>query len=454
MMSPVPSPMPPSYYYNGNDPYNPAGGNDGETTSLMQRNYLSGNNNGNNNNATARRRSAAIQQLSTLDPYYVSDSASFSPPQLPINRSEESANESSDMKEHGRKFTTNRIVSSISSCFCSSCRLKSNEDPNQDTEKYYRDDFNDGSWSCTFGTSEDSGIWMNTRDQAGTILALTVWFLLGYSAATITFLAQTGGIPSILSMFYCTFCALALASHAKTHFTDPGSVPQAAVPHEALRLELGSQYCHSMCSQCQTYKPPFSHHCRICNRCVSRMDHHCPWMNNCIGSGNLKHFILFLVYTWICSAMALMLLGWNYFVCADEDCMFTPVLVQLVRVMSVICVGAFFFTSSMIMNVWYGIVTGIGTIDRLKKKANATIVEADEEPIDLIDIFGIGEYYTWLLPSDPIFEDYDRVVRYSTPQRLLREQLKENPNVPPPGTPGTEVEMEFGVSSQAKRFIV
>jgi len=80
----------------------------------------------------------------------------------------------------------------------------------------------------------------------------------------------------------------------------------------------------------------------------------------------------------------------------------------------------------MLMNVCYGIMTGIGTIDRLKKKANNTILEADEEPILLVDVFGIAGYWTWLLPIDPIFEDYDRVLGYSTPQRLLREQLRRS----------------------------
>ena len=180
-----------------------------------------------------------------------------------------------------------------------------------------------------------------------------------------------------------------------------------------------------MCSQCQTFKPPNSQHCRICNRCISRMDHHCPWMNNCVGSGNLKHFILFLVYTWSCSVLCLLLLGWNYFFCATEDCTFTVVLVQLVRVMTLLSLGGFLFTSSMIMNVCYGIMTGVGTIDRLKKKATNTRVDSDdEEQIPLKDVFGVGPCYTWMLPTDPILENYDKVMGYSTPQRLLREQLQ------------------------------
>lgn len=76
----------------------------------------------------------------------------------------------------------------------------------------------------------------------------------------------------------------------------------------------------------------------------------------------------------------------------------------------------------MLMNVTYGLMTGIGTIDRLKKKATNTMSQSDEEPIALKDVFGIAGFYTWPFPIDPVFEDYDRVVGFSTPQRLVREQ--------------------------------
>lgn len=285
--------------------------------------------------------------------------------------------------------------------------------------EYYIDSFNGESYSCSFGTKEESGIWTNSGDQAGTVMATLVWILMIYSAITVTSLTITEGIPPILGMIYNILVALALSSHAKTSLTDPGSVPRSAVPVESQRRDSTS---HSMCGQCQTFKPPMSHHCRICNRCVSRMDHHCPWMNNCVGAGNLKHFFLFLMYTWTCSAYALSLFGWNYFFCADEDCTYHVVVVHLVRVMTVLCVGAFLFTSSMLMNVTYGLMTGIGTIDRLKKKATNTMSQSDEEPISLQDVFGIAGYHTWPFPTDPIFSDYDKIMGFSTPQRLAREQ--------------------------------
>ena len=116
-------------------------------------------------------------------------------------------------------------------------------------------------------------------------MSALVWLLMTYSAVTITLLTITEGIPVVLGMIYNCLVVMALASHAKTSLSDPGSVPIQAIPSERQRLMKDS---HSMCGQCQTFKPPQSHHCRICNRCISRMDHHCPWMNNCVGAGNLS----------------------------------------------------------------------------------------------------------------------------------------------------------------------
>ena len=128
---------------------------------------------------------------------------------------------------------------------------------------------------------------MNSGDQAGSIMAALVWLLMLYSIGTVSLLAETGGIPPLFAMIYCYLQTMALACHAKTSFTDPGSVPRSSVPVEVQRQ---FQTSHSMCGQCQTFKPLMSHHCRICNRCVSKMDHHCPWMNNCVGAANLSKF--------------------------------------------------------------------------------------------------------------------------------------------------------------------
>mmetsp|Transcript_13546 Transcript_13546/g.27573 ORF Transcript_13546/g.27573 Transcript_13546/m.27573 type:complete len:97 (-) Transcript_13546:442-732(-) len=88
--------------------------------------------------------------------------------------------------------------------------------------------------------------------------------------------------------------------------------------------------------------------------------------------------------------------------------------------MTLLCIGSLLFTSTILSNMMVGIMTGLGTIDRMKQRLQST-TNNSEDPLELEDIFGIGNYLTWLFPIDPIFSDYDDVLRYSMPQRLLRE---------------------------------
>ena len=60
------------------------------------------------------------------------------------------------------------------------------------------------------------------------------------------------------------------------------------------------------CQKCKLIKPPRSHHCSICNRCVLKMDHHCPWVGSCVAFNNHKFFIQFLTYVVVgCGYVAL-----------------------------------------------------------------------------------------------------------------------------------------------------
>jgi DHHC palmitoyltransferase len=277
---------------------------------------------------------------------------------------------------------------------------------------------------CNYSTGENSGVWYNAKDQVGTIMSFSVWVLVGYSAWTMMLLGQNQHVATAAVAAYWTVCSLALASHAKTTLTDPGSIPRHAVPPSSISNSLGKY--HSLCSTCQAYKPRTAHHCRICNRCISRMDHHCPWMNNCVGGNNLKFFILFLLYTWIGCAMALIIFAINYFGCTSVSCEFNVIEVQLVRLMTLLCTCTILFVSSMILNVMYGIMTGVGTIDRMQKKALRTWSNADEEPVPLRDIFGIDSYFWWLIPCDPTFPDFERIMGYSTRQRQKRLMSKHS----------------------------
>lgn len=51
------------------------------------------------------------------------------------------------------------------------------------------------------------------------------------------------------------------------------------------------------CKKCKQLKPPRTHHCSVCGKCILKMDHHCPWVGSCVGFNNHKFFLQFLVYT-------------------------------------------------------------------------------------------------------------------------------------------------------------
>ncbi|KAF2884870.1 hypothetical protein ILUMI_21289 [Ignelater luminosus] len=51
--------------------------------------------------------------------------------------------------------------------------------------------------------------------------------------------------------------------------TPPGYPPQGELITEAV----------SICKKCIAPKPPRTHHCSVCNRCILKMDHHCRILN-------------------------------------------------------------------------------------------------------------------------------------------------------------------------------
>jgi hypothetical protein len=80
-----------------------------------------------------------------------------------------------------------------------------------------------------------------------------------YSALTMAFLPKLAAFPRPAMLYKMSF----LASHVTD--LDPGCTGISCSDGNTTHVE--SQAFH--CSQCQTFKPPGSHHCRICNRCIS-----------------------------------------------------------------------------------------------------------------------------------------------------------------------------------------
>lgn len=136
--------------------------------------------------------------------------------------------------------------------------------------------------------------------------------------------------------------------------TDPGDVPKSYVDTALAQLqsdmEQGARRASiPRCSSCRTPKPPRTHHCSLCGRCVLKMDHHCPWVNGCVGYHNQRYFVAFLLYlfagTWYC-LVALAHVCWFHgsanAAALEELCQRTQVTFTFVLVGS-INVAMFFF---------------------------------------------------------------------------------------------------------------
>ncbi|MQM17969.1 hypothetical protein Taro_050951 [Colocasia esculenta] len=121
------------------------------------------------------------------------------------------------------------------------------------------------------------------------------WLGLGSSA---------GAFNAVAFSFLALLC---LASFCAAVLVDPGYVPASfALDMEDAR---GNGINLKYCDKCSSYKPPRSHHCRICRRCVMKMDHHCLWINNCVGYANYKPFTIFVLYASVSSIYSMVAYG-------------------------------------------------------------------------------------------------------------------------------------------------
>ncbi|KAA8534417.1 hypothetical protein F0562_031934 [Nyssa sinensis] len=144
------------------------------------------------------------------------------------------------------------------------------------------------------------------------IPVLSVFLFVGfvYSVTIFIFMEDWLGLQtsagSLNGLIFTSLASLCIFSFFVCVLSDPGGVPTTYVP-DIEDTEVSDQEPKKTgaslrrCDKCSAYKPPRAHHCRVCRRCVLRMDHHCLWINNCVGHGNYKAFVVLVLYATIAS---------------------------------------------------------------------------------------------------------------------------------------------------------
>ncbi|KAM4658470.1 palmitoyltransferase ZDHHC3 isoform 4-T7 [Amazona ochrocephala] len=153
-----------------------------------------------------------------------------------------------------------------------------------------------------------------------------------------------------------------------------GAVPKGNATKEFIEsLQLKPGQVVYKCPKCCSIKPDRAHHCSVCKRCIRKMDHHCPWVNNCVGENNQKYFVLFTMYIALISLHALIMVGFHFLYCFEEDwtkcSSFSPPTTVILLIL--LCFEALLFlifTSVMFGTQVHSICTDETGIERLKNQ--------------------------------------------------------------------------------------
>ncbi|EDV28439.1 uncharacterized protein TRIADDRAFT_19198 [Trichoplax adhaerens] len=197
------------------------------------------------------------------------------------------------------------------------------------------------------------------------------------------------------------FVFLLVYSHFVATTADPGFVPLPTIKLDfsdqrmqgAIKTPQGSEW--SLCTKCETYRPPRAHHCRTCSRCIRKMDHHCPWINNCVGECNQKYFILFLLYTAMASVYAIIFCIVLFMAKCDNCDENSPRHVHIIFSTILITFAFVFalFTILILYDQITSILTDITSVEYVKKENRSRILKS--KMALLSEVFGRGMEQTY-----------------------------------------------------------
>ncbi|TPP66256.1 Palmitoyltransferase [Fasciola gigantica] len=261
-------------------------------------------------------------------------------------------------------------------------------------------------------------------DACGIVCVFFTYLLVIYSDYVVVFHLIRPVLKSSLSAIFNTVAFnlvvfLLGLSHLCAVLADPGVVPLGRYPltqNGALKRPSG----WDACTRCAIYRPPRSHHCRVCRRCIRRMDHHCPWINNCVGEYNQKYFILFLVYVGALCIHALVLVVVCRAVINGEtnhsDSEADAIVVAHTVILVAICCLFGLFVLAIFSDQMKSIMDDETAVESAKNRARSRRRAAGDPEMgdttrqslsrmDLFrEVFGPGPVYLWLLPCHHLFQ--------------------------------------------------
>jgi len=284
-------------------------------------------------------------------------------------------------------------------------------------------------------------VWWVRSDPCGLFSAnLTIALILYAQFVIIKILVLPWFGFGIHVLLYTCCSILAILSHTRAQFSDPGSVPknhtsqtypyasietleQAALSSiteppssspsspsspssSSISLNNASQVPRT-CKRCKAVKPFRAHHCSTCGRCVIKMDHHCPWVNNCVAVFNQKYFILFLFYTCLCCVYSAVLLVGRFISCTNsvKTCSVTGIGAALCVLNFIEALIFGLFVCIMMFDQFSAIFDNTPGVDALQNKHGPKRSRYQS----LKEVFGEPFSWRWFLPlSIPkqIHEDF------------------------------------------------
>ncbi|CAH1796039.1 unnamed protein product [Owenia fusiformis] len=194
-------------------------------------------------------------------------------------------------------------------------------------------------------------------------------------------------------------------SHLRAVFSDPGCVPLPKTNLDFSGVHAGEVKREkeadgwTVCMKCETYRPPRAHHCRICRRCVRKMDHHCPWINNCVGEFNQKFFIQFLFYVGLASIHAIVLVIVSWIVDPDSihyESKHSRIMHTVILVVESILFGIFVLAIGC--DQFQAILQDETAVEQIQRRGPHRQQRATRTL--LAEVFGRGPPSLWLCPFE------------------------------------------------------